>query len=364
VQHLTKANNVPSVHYRPDQRLCPQCQSVLKRDHILWHKCLTFSTGVKRVVSWAYCCPRVDCSNSATIYRSLEVERLHLKHRRFSRELVVRIGHRRFWQHQTREEIHVWLTQDLKLSISEREVGNLIVDFLALLRAGQPAKIRRKLSGLKRLVVGLDGMQPEKGNDSLYIVRELQCGVTLLAENLEDSSHDALSRSLFDPLKALADELGLSWQGVVSDAQESIRLAVAQSLPGVPYQACQSHCLRDAGELTFEADRAMKKELKKAFRQSLARLRKRIQALPDEDPFRAVLLDYAGALRSTLLEGGIAPFDLGGLRVFDALESLEASLIRCQKKAITGYCVASSSSRNVACPSRLRLNAIGDNANG
>lgn len=364
MQHLTKANNVPNIHYRPEQGICPLCHRVLKRDHILWHKYVTFSTGVKQVVSWAYGCPQAGCPNSTTLYRSRQAERVHLKHRRFSRELVVRVGRQRFWHHQTREEIHAWLTQDLKLRISEREVGNLIVDFLVLLCAAQPAKIRRKLSTLKRLVIGLDGMQPEKGNDSLYIVRELQCGVTLLAEKLEDSSHEALSRSLFNPLKALADELGLTWQGVVSDAQESIRLAVEHSLPGVPYQACQSHCLRDAGELTFEADRTMKKELKKAFRQSLARLRKRIQALPNDEPFRAVLLDYAGAIHSTLLEGGVAPFDLGGLRVFDALENLEASLLRCQKKATIACYDVSSSSRNVGCPSRLRLNAIGSNVNG
>ena len=364
MQYLTKTQNVANIYYRPERGLCPVCRSVLKRDHILWHKCVTFSTGVKRVVSWAYRCPQAGCSNSTTLYRSLQAERVHLKYRRFSRELVVCVGYQRFWRHQTREEVHTWLTQDLNLSISERHVGNLMVDFLALLRAAQPAKIRRKLSSLKRLVIGLDGMQPEKGNDSLYLVRELQCGVTLLAEKLEDSSHEALSRALFDPLKALTAELGLSWQGVVSDAQESIRLAVTQSLPGVPYQACQSHCLRDAGKLTFEADRAMKKGLKKAFRQSLARLRKRLRALPEEDPFRAVLWDYAGVLRSTLLEGGIAPFDLGGLRVYEALEQVEVSLIRCQKKPTTGCCVGSSSSRNAVYPSPLRSNAIGGNANG
>lgn len=127
----------------------------------------------------------------------------------------------------------------------------------------------------------------------------------------------------------------LGWRGVVSDAQETIRLAVAQSLKGVPHQVCQSHCLRDAGQLTFEADRATKKELKSAFRQALSRLRNRIQALPMDDPFRAVLLDYSGAIRSTLLEGGVAPFELGGIRVFEALEDLESSVLRCQKKAIT-----------------------------
>jgi hypothetical protein len=213
---------------------------------------------------------------------------------------------------------------DLHLEICKREVANLLIDFLALLSATQPAKIRRKLSTLKWLTIVVDGMQPEKGNDCLYIVRELQCGVTLLATSLEESSKDALSEHIFEPLKDLAKEFGLAWHGVVSDAQETIQLAVAHSLPGVPHQACQSHCLRDAGKMTYEADRAMKTDLKASFRHALPRLRKRIQDLPDKDPFRAVLL-----------EGGVAPFELGGVRIYDALADLEASVIRCQKKAIT-----------------------------
>jgi hypothetical protein len=263
-----------------------------------------------------------------------------LKHRSFSRELIVRIGYRRFWQHQPQAEIYSWVSQELHLDISERTVVNLMLDFLALLRAGQPAKIRQKLKPLARLIIGLDGMQPEKGNSCLYVVREFQCGLTLLAEPLTDSRHETLSRHLLEPLKALAAELGLTWGGVVSDAQESIRLAVAASLTGVPHQACQSHCLRDAGQVTFEADRSLKKSLKAAFRSGLTRLRKRIGALPETAPVRAVLLDYAVALQSTLLEGGVAPFELGGLKVFDALADLEASLLRCQKKGTTSCCAA------------------------
>jgi len=39
----------------------------------------------------------------------------------------------------------------------------------------------------KRWIVGLDGMQPKKGDTCLYIVRELQLDLTLLAKNLESS---------------------------------------------------------------------------------------------------------------------------------------------------------------------------------
>jgi len=340
VSHLNSTNRVPTEYYRPEQDLCPFCQRRLKRHHIVWHKELRFSTGPKKVVSWAYRCPEPDCLGAKVDYRSAQAESLHLKYRGFSRELIVRIGYRRFWQHQSQAEIYQWLSQELHLDISERTVVNLMIDFLALLRAGQPAKIRHHLKPLSRLMIGLDGMQPEKGNHCLYIVRELQCGVTLLAEPLNDSAHETLMTHLLEPLKLLATELGLSWGGVVSDAQESIRLAVAESLKGVPHQACHSHCLRDAGQLTFEADRALKKSLKAAFRQSLSRLRKRIQALAETASVRPVLLDYAAALQSTLLEGGMAPFELGGIKVFEALTDLEASLIRCQKKGIMSCCAA------------------------
>jgi hypothetical protein len=92
---------------------------------------------------------------------------------------VVKVGYRRFWLHQTMYELYDWLTQDLTIAVSEREILNVIGDFLALLRAGQAAEVRTKLTALKDLVIGLDGMQPEKGNTCLYIVRELRTGLTL-----------------------------------------------------------------------------------------------------------------------------------------------------------------------------------------
>jgi hypothetical protein len=229
--HLNNASKTPIVSFRPEQGLCPKCGHTLKRDHIFWRKHLTFSTGAKIVISWAYRCSNQDCAGGGKqIYVSVKAEKIHLKFR-----------------HQTMYEIYDWLIEELHLELSDRQVMHLIGDFLALLKAAQPAKIRQELSRLTDLVGGVDGMQPEKGNDCLYIVRELQCGVTLLAKNLEESSQEALSENIFEPLKEHAKKLGLGWRGVVSDAQETIRLAVAKNLKGVPHQACQSHCLRDAG---------------------------------------------------------------------------------------------------------------------
>ena len=197
--HLKKADTVLITTYRPEQRVCPLCHSVLKRGHILWRKYMLFSTGAQVVTSWAYRCPQADCPGTSHVYRSAVAEKLHLRQRRFSRELVVRVGYRRFWQHHTLDELHAWLTQELQLVICRREVANLMLDFLALLGAAQPARIREQLSRLPGLLIAIDGMQPEKGNDCLYIVRELQCRVTLLAVNLADSSQEALCEHIFAP---------------------------------------------------------------------------------------------------------------------------------------------------------------------
>jgi hypothetical protein len=107
---------------------------------------------------------------------------------------------------------------------------------------------------------------------------------------------------------------------------------VAKELPNVPHQACQSHCLRKAGDLAFNADRNMKKRLKATYQQRLRRVEQRIAHLAETDPYRSVLADYADAMRSTLLQGGVAPFELGGIQVFDDLTALAVSLARCQKK--------------------------------
>ena len=332
MQVSNKSAEVPQRVYRPKQWLCPICHSVLKRGYTLWRKRLIFLTDLADVTSWVYQCPDPTCAGADEIYFSEEAETLHLKHRRFSREMIVHIGYRRFWYHQTMYEIHDWLTQDLGLVVSDRHILNLIGDFLALLRAAQPAKVRTQLKKLKYLLVGLDGMQPEKGNACLYIVRELQSDLTLLAENLDESSDATIRTRLLQPLKDLAKEMGLSWQGIVSDAQKSIRTAVAKELPNVPHQACQSHCLRKAGDLAFNVDRNMKKRLKATYRQRLRRVEQRIAHLPETDPYQSVLADYADAIRSTLLQGGVAPFELGGLQVFDDLTALAASLACCQKK--------------------------------
>ena len=328
--------NLPKRYYRPEIKRCPHCQRKLKRGYKLWHKYLNTMTGRLYVTSYGYRCSNPECPEAGEVYHSKEAEALSVPGCSYGLDVIVEVGHQRFWQQRTTSEIHTALKE--RVAISERQVLNLLVYFLALLRAAQPmqvAALHRQWQKLGGLVLAIDGMQPEKGNPALYVMREVQLAMTLRAEILESGDHQTLVRELFEPIKGW----GLPIKGVISDAQESIRLAVAQALPGKPHQNCQFHCLKAAGQLSFEADRAMKTELKQKLRGRLNRARQTIKQLPDSDPYRPVLLKYVQHLRFTLLARSVAPFELGGLRMIENLTILEASLQRAQEKGGIGSSV-------------------------
>lgn len=331
---IKEKTGIPTRYYRPEIRRCPHCHWKLKRWYKLWHKHLITMAGQYYVINHGYRCSNPDCTEVQTTYRSIEAEKLSVPECSYGIDVIVEVGYQRFWQHRTVQEIHTILRESV--AISERQILNLLANFLALLRAGQVAKIAELSSqwqALGRLVLAIDAMQPEKGSPALYVVREAQLGVTLRAEQLETGDHQTIATVLLGPIKGW----DIPVKGIVSDAQESIRLAVVQLYPGKPHQNCQFHCLKEAGRPSYERDRAMKTHLKKLLRGRLNRAKQTIQRLPENDPYRPILLKYVRILRFTLLIKGLPPFDLAGLRLIEQLTTLEASLQRAGEKGGTVF---------------------------
>jgi hypothetical protein len=337
---------LPHVRYCPELTDCAHCGAALAYSHAVWAKPIQTLGGVEHVTNLGFRCANPGCAFGRTVYRSAAAEARQVKGSGYGLDVVVRIGHLRFAEHQTREEIWRALAQGTPpVRISERHVQNLVEVYLALLRAGERDPGAR-LAGTVRehggVILSLDGLQPEQGNEQLWIVREVLSGAVLNAANLQQATAPALS-GLLRPIAAT----GLPVLGVVSDAQASVRLAVAAVFPGVPHQLCQFHALREAAEPLWEADRHLLAEAKQELR-DLRRVEERARrpaspaagsaagAPADEpaamDAASAVVLDAVLALRQTLRERGAPPFDFAGLRAMDALADLDAALGRCLAK--------------------------------
>jgi hypothetical protein len=96
------------------------------------------------------------------------------------------------------------------------------------------------------IIVSIDGIQPDKGNETIYLVRDALTGRVLVAENVL-SWETAVMKALL----ALVVALGVKVLGTISDAQESELLALQELWPQVPHQVCQFHVLRDASKTAF-----------------------------------------------------------------------------------------------------------------
>jgi hypothetical protein len=149
---------------------------------------------VLRLTHYGYRCPDMDCPGHPSMHRSAQADALALPGFTFDLDVLLLAGTLRLGEHRTLDEVH-WALLDrlgtLGVSISRREVAYLIETYTALLRAG--SEVTSDESWLERIreqggmLLSLDGIQPDKGNETVYLVREVRTGRMLLAEPTRDS---------------------------------------------------------------------------------------------------------------------------------------------------------------------------------
>jgi len=362
VRRAKSGRGVPKRYYRPEQTLCPFCRQTLERRYAVGRKYVVSLTGRFLVITLGYHCPDPHCAGHDQIYTSEAARRLTLRGSSYALEVIVQIGYWRFWKRWTVTQIHEVLTQEHHLPISEREVLYLIGIFLVLLRCTYHFRLEEHAAYFRRhgLFLSIDALKPEKGNTALYVVRELKFGLVLQVTPLLSADHQSLERRVLQPVKAL----GYRLRGIVSDDEQALLLAVAHVFPGAHHQTCQSHCLREAATPIVEADQVFKKALKQAVRAPFYAVCRALNQLASEDPHHGVLSTYAELIRSTLTEGIKPPFTLGGLRVFEDLTRLEASLTRSRKKGAIRSWINSWPWSNAAAPLRRSIAVSSANATG
>jgi hypothetical protein len=229
-------------------------------------------------------------------------------------------------EHRSVPEIHAALTAR-SVAIAERSVTNLLdrYDELLATRLMERHPLQRLLAKQGRVILALDGLQPDVGHEVLWVIRDCLSGIIVLARSLLSGRAQDLAVLLREAVEAV----GVPVVGVISDGQTSIRQAVAEVLPGVPHQLCQFHFLREAAHPIFEADRHAKKELKKQVR-GIRRIERSVEERDDAEA--ALIQGYCAAVRSAITDDGRAPLAASGLKLKQRLETVAGSLDRVQQK--------------------------------
>jgi hypothetical protein len=302
-------------------RTCPACSGPLWAAAKPRRSVVTLD-GIVRLHLQLRNCRNPACPRRGACLRPEQEGRFALPHHEFGLDVIALIGRLRHADHRSIPEIHAELTRR-GVAIGQRTVTNLLdrYDELLALSCSDAGRLRRVTAAAGRVILAIDGLQPDVGHEVLWVIRDVISGEVLLARSLLSSTQADLAKLLSEVKGALSVPIA----GVVSDGQSSIRKAVKKALDGVPHQLCHFHYLREAARPIYEADRHAKVQLKKKVR-GIRPIERIVEGR--DDPEAKAIRGYCAAVRSALTDDGRAPLEAPGLKLAGRLEEVATSLDR------------------------------------
>ena len=303
----------------PQVRDCPACGRRLWAANKPRRTVVTLD-GLVQLRLQVRSCRNPECPRHRACLRPEQEGRFALPQHEFGLDVIATVGALRHAEHRSIPEIHAELVRR-GVPICMRSVGNLLdrYDELLALSCSDADRLRAITSQAGRVVLAIDGLQPDVGHEVLWVIRDVLSGEVLLARSLLSSSQDDLAKLLREVKAALPVPIA----GVVSDGQTSIRQAVAEALQGVPHQLCHFHYLREAALPAYEADRHAKVQLKKKVR-GVRPIEREVEGR--DDPEAGAIRGYCAAVRSAPTDDGRPPLAAPGLKLADRLTKVASSL--------------------------------------
>jgi hypothetical protein len=215
-------------------RICPACGGSLWAAYKTQRTVATLE-GPTRLRLQVRRCRNSGCPRHAVPLRPEQEGRYALPEHEFGLDVIATIGTLRHAHHRSVPEIHAELIRR-GVALCTRTVTNLLdrSDELLALSLSDTERLRRVTATAGRVILAIDGLQPDVGHEVLWVIRDCLSGEVLLARSLLSSTRDDLAKLLTEVKEAVKVPIA----GVVSDGQDSIRKAVKKALDGVPHQLC------------------------------------------------------------------------------------------------------------------------------
>ena len=330
-------------------RECPACGRMM---HVCDHRSRRFHTlqGPVELLCRLDRCPDPDCPGH-TKTKSPETEvTIALPKWAIGWDVFCWIGHRRCSRHWAIPQIQGELLDDYGIRLSQDAIARYIHRYQVMLAARQhdPEGLRRQYEAVGEIILSIDGLQPEKGHETLYVVRELTEKRIWFAEPLLSATADEVRR-LIVKARQWAEALDRPVALWLSDKQDAFVTGIAAEFPDVPHRYCDNHFLRDLAKPVTDADSHAKVQLRKKVR-GLRAIEQAVLARPQADavegltpqapdaavtapaavvdPAGSVVLDYGTAVRGILNDDQGGQLDPPGVRMAEALTEVHASLQR------------------------------------
>ena len=241
---------------------CERCGQVLHVCDHRFHRIHTLQGPLELVCRLAHCSDRACPARGETLSPAAELS-LTLPWWLVGWDVFCWLGHRRFARHWSVPQIQAELQEAYHIDLCRDTLVNYLRRYQNLLAARQqdPPQLAQAYRRLPSVVLTIDGLQPEKGHETLYVVRELNAKRVWFGEALLSSSTDEV-RHLLVRAGEWAKRLGLPVRLWLSDKQDAFVKGIAAEFPDVPHRYCQNHFLRDLAKPTLEQDSHAKVQMR------------------------------------------------------------------------------------------------------
>jgi hypothetical protein len=282
-----------------EQKSCEHCGSQLHVCSQRRHRIYTLQSPLELCCRLARCSDPSCPSRPGTLSPPGELS-LTLPGWMIGWDVFCFVGHRRFARHWSVTQIRSELRDSYTIELSDDTIAGYIRRYQTMVAARQ--QDRQQLSDAYRhidsLVLTIDGLQPEKGHETLYTVREVNAKRVWFAEALLSSSTDEVCR-LLERAREIAIYLGKPVRLWMSDKQDAFVKGIARVFHDTPHRYCDKHFLRDLAKPMRKADSHAKVQMRKKVRglRAIEReaLKQRQQARAQTQSSKDVTASEAGA---------------------------------------------------------------------
>ncbi len=321
---------------RVEEQFCKTCGSPLISRSNRTH-CIYSLEGPLKLICKLSCCSNKQCVHRRTLISPKSELSITIPRWRMGWNLLLWMGFRRFNRHWSVPQISSELQDSHQIDLSTKTICDYLSKY-QLMVAARHQDIELWIDEYKEcsdLILSIDGLQPEKGHETLYVVRELRKKRVWFAEPLLSISAAEIQK-LLQRAKELAKHLQKPVKAWISDKQDAFVTGIALEFPDTAHRYCSNHFMRDLAKLVLETDSSAKVQMRRKVRglrkiekETLAKLdQQKSDVLTKEEYQYAadIVLDYCLIVRGILNDNKGGPMRPPGLRMSEALKEVSKSL--------------------------------------
>jgi hypothetical protein len=233
---------------------CPVCDRHMHVCDHRYHHLWTLE-GPTQVVNRLVRCPDASCASRGRTFSPEAALSLSMPRWCIGWDVLCWLGHRRFARHWSVPQLRLELKDAHQIRVSDDAIARYIGLYQTMLAARQqePERLAEAYKEIEAVVLTIDGLQPEKGHETLYVVRELTSKRVWFAEPLLSSAEQEVHRVIV-LARQWAERLAKPVRAWMSDKQDAFVKAIATEFPGIPHRYCQNHFMRDLAKPVLDLD--------------------------------------------------------------------------------------------------------------